>query len=820
MKVSRSSQQIYTLLLFKNGLCAPPKFSKLGRGLNLTRAKFEGRREFSSGRFHQISARPVEGLQDVVPKSPKQIEAIVLHARRTFGETLPKDFLSLEEYKIYERLYGPPTRESRPEDIRLLQWLGKDGGDGEDLLLNEKEKNPVESEYLEGEPVENKFYEVEEDSDVGKEESEVGLEVYEESEETEGTTPDDKHIPMDGDAEEFKARMTLYMDMVAAGHLAEPVEGEVEEVGMMEEDEEVNQASAEGEAEEELDKNRYEEDDLGDSNSAYENSDSIRTHPLTAAGRFGTSPATLQLPKDTVVDPITALLADASNKHLTEVAQKTFGGPRLPNSAATPGGGGHLKQQPIALEASHFRMGEMEANTYLAAITPGTYAAVMSSLVEIRKRTGSEWIKSLLAKDGGPRILDAGGAGAGVLAWRDLLQAEWELLHDGVPDITATPVGKSTVVVGSAPLRLRMSRILENTTFLPRLPDYNPSLDHASLEDKNPTPRKQYDIIIAPHTLWPLKEDYIRKSQVQNFWSLLNPDGGVLLIVEKGVPRGFELVAGARETLLKHHISSPDSETVENAIDEPFQARTREKEAGMIIAPCTNHLKCPMYLIAGQSTGRKDYCHFSQRYIRPHFLQRILGAKDRNHEDIRFSYVAVQRGIDQRQTLGILQGKTATDAAFIGYESGARSEDEGSSDERSEVVSPAALSSSSFHTLSLPRAILPPIKRHKHIIVDLCTPMGQIERWTVPKSFSKQAFRDARKSQWGDLWALGAKTRILRNVRLGINKNKKARGKSVFEAGKDDDEERLTGANAKFEKRTKMGRTPSLRKRDSADVDL
>ncbi|KAK5188167.1 37S ribosomal protein S22, partial [Cryomyces antarcticus] len=45
-----------------------------------------------------------------------------------------------------------------------------------------------------------------------------------------------------------------------------------------------------------------------------------------------------------------------------------------------------------------------------------------------------------------------------------------------------------------------------------------------------------------------------------------------------------------------------------------------------------------------------------------------------------------------------------------------------------------------------------------------------LERWTVPKSFSKQAFRDARKAQWGDLWALGAKTRAARNVRLGRGK--------------------------------------------------
>jgi hypothetical protein len=38
-------------------------------------------------------------------------------------------------------------------------------------------------------------------------------------------------------------------------------------------------------------------------------------------------------------------------------------------------------------------------------------------------------------------------------------------------------------------------------------------------------------------------------------------------------------------------------------------------------------------------SSRRDYCHFEQRYIRPPFLQRIMGAKDRNHEDLKFSII-------------------------------------------------------------------------------------------------------------------------------------------------------------------------------------
>ena len=70
------------------------------------------------------------------------------------------------------------------------------------------------------------------------------------------------------------------------------------------------------------------------------------------------------------------------------------------------------------------------------------------------------------------------------------------------------------------------------------------------------------------------------------------------------------------------------------------------------------------------------------------------------------------------------------------------------------------------NALELPRSILPPLKRKGHVIVDLCTPSGTLERWTVPRSFSKAAFRDARKSSWGDLWALGAKTRVPRTPKI------------------------------------------------------
>lgn len=672
------------------------------------------------------------------------MESIVRQARETFGETLPKDFLSSEEYIIYERLYGPPSATTLPEDIDLLRGV-------------EEEEDELPENVLMRENAEGELEEV----------------VFEEGSTDEHESIDEYAEPMSSETERnFQARLAVLRDIAAANTShSRTTEESFSNFEPEEPSDELLSSEEMAIEDEDVEESEWEDE-------AYARGDSVRTHPLTLAGRFSTSPATIQMPKDTVVDPITALLADASNKHLSEVAQRTFGGPGLPNSTATIVRA-NLKQQPIALEASQPNMGEMEGNAYIAAIMPGAYATVMSTLVEIRKRLGSDWIRKLMRKKGGPRVLDAGAGGAGILAWREMLRAEWELMHpDGVLPNKPPPYGKSTVVTGSSALRNRASHLLDDTTFIPRLPDYDPSRDHPSLQNKNPQARKQYDVILAPHTLWTLKEDYMRKNQIQNFWSLLDPKGGALVLIEKGVPRGFELIAGARETLLKHHIASPGDEEVEAPVEAASRNRFGPKEKGMIIAPCTNHGKCPMYITAGRSQGRKDFCHFSQRYIRPHYLQRILGSRDKNHEDISFSYVALRRGIDQREANNVMQGQAAVEAAFAGFED--TEAVESTSGSRQAIGSEAA----SVSTLSLPRAILPPIKRHGHVTLDLCTPAGKIERWTVPKSFSKQAYRDARKSKWGDLWALGAKTRVQRNIRVGLNQAKTQR-KDLHDAVED-----------------------------------
>ena len=632
-------------------------------------------------------------------------EVAARKARQSFGDALPRGYLNEKEYTVYERLYGAPIFLDKVEDLQAVETqevggIEEESPDGTTVLLRTGKDGELEEVSLPKEV--EKVDEIEGDQEMESRKTMTAAEW-----------------------EELRdSRAQAYHDEVyESSRLAHDEEAEAIELEGMEEDE------------------------------------FMRAHPLTIAGRFKLHPSTVFLPKETFVNPVAQLLTRANIKHLTMTANRIFGGPGLPDSASTASASSSKGQKPIPLDPSQTDMGHIEADVYMAGVMSGAYAAVMSVLVEIRRRLGTEWMERLLQKNGGT-ILDAGSGGAGVLAWHEVLKAEWQRKHEesGAISQDSPPLGKATVLTGSGTLRHRMSTLLDNTTFIPRLPDVVP----AEEEHNQHQPRKVYDIIIAPHTLWPLKQPYQRKEQVEKYWSLLNPKGGVLILIEKGLPRGFEVVAAARQYLLDHHITSPGSEEVEvrqnDQIQSSADAEFAKKEVGMIIAPCTNHSTCPMYQSPGISQGRKDFCFFNQRYIRPPYLQRILNAKDSNHEDVQFSYAAVQRGRDQRLAIhnplgkSIVQNEETTDQAFEGHEW--KSE--------TEMFTPADVS-----TLSLPRLILPALKRRGHIILDVCTPAGTLERWTVPRSFSKQAFRDARKARWGDLWALGAKTRIPKNVRLG-----------------------------------------------------
>jgi ribosomal protein RSM22 (predicted rRNA methylase) len=114
--------------------------------------------------------------------------------------------------------------------------------------------------------------------------------------------------------------------------------------------------------------------------------------------------------------------------------------------------------------------------------------------------------------------------------------------------------------------------------------------------------------------------------------------------------------------------------------------------AATIVAPCPHHFTCPM-------AAAGDWCHFSQRVERTSQHRQLKGGA-LGYEDEKFSYLVA-----------------AKSAAPSG---GAR-------------------------------IVRHPGKHSGHVKLALCTPNGQIENRTVTRS-SKEAYKRARKAEWGDLW--------------------------------------------------------------------
>jgi ribosomal protein RSM22 (predicted rRNA methylase) len=677
-------------------------------------------------------------------------------ARNFFGETLPEGALSAEEFSIYKTMYGEPSQITT-DHLAGEELVEEDGN----VLLRDNEDGTMDEFQVLEQPEEDQV--VDEDAELEEEEEgEQGVEI-------------------DGRSEEM-ASLQSQVDRMA---LQSELEGQ----------EETALTFGELQDQSEPAQSRSKDEILDDIYDNWPEEDFVRSHPYTEAGKFGTKPSTLQLPHEAFVKPVQQMLAQVANKHLSEAAQKSLGGVGIPDSPSTPAIGRSKGQRPIPLTAMQGKMSPMEANVFVSSIMPQVYASVVSVLVECRKRMGKEWLRDMMKKEGGPLVLDAGAGGAGIMAFREILRAEWESTQDeegggggggrGRGEQRAegqkklAPVGRATVVTGSDSLRLKASTLLENTTFVPRLPDY---VDPTETESNVNQPRKRYDIIIAPHTLWPLLEEHERKTRTQTLWSLLNPNGGLLILIEKGVPRGFEVVAGARDLLLKKHIASPGTEIFENTMEdrgssseEARKERYTIKEKGSIIAPCTNHTACPLYPVPGVSRGRKDWCFFQQRYTRPSYLMSVLQAKARNHDDVEFSYLAVQRGVDIRESSSefdvvasvSVQGSEATEKARKGYgPQRKRLSNEDVEDEHAESDFTEG-DQSPPHPLSLPRILPGPLKRKGHILLDVCTPSGTYERWMVRKGMGKQVFRDARKAKWGDLWAMGASSSEARRVKLG-----------------------------------------------------
>lgn len=287
---------------------------------------------------------------------------------------------------------------------------------------------------------------------------------------------------------------------------------------------------------------------------------------------------------------------------------------------------------------------------------------------------------------------------------------------------------------------------------------------------------KEYDLIILTHQLlhdgnqFPIQVD----ENIEHYLNILAP-GGHIVIIERGNPMGFEIIARARQITLRPENFPDEFGKIPRPWSRGVTVRgKKDAELGNIssnyflkvIAPCPHQRKCPLQVGNPNFYTHKEgkdlkFCNFQKSIKRPKFsielkkgkllatswdgsqgnASRLKGTGRRNGRDyeiLNYSYLIFERSHKDENTLKEIK-KLRNENVNGKYDIGSLGDDTQN---------------------SWPRIINDPVKRKGHVMMDLCAPSGELEKWTVSRSFSKQIYHDARKSKKGDLWASAAKTQI------------------------------------------------------------
>lgn len=349
-------------------------------------------------------------------------------------------------------------------------------------------------------------------------------------------------------------------------------------------------------------------------------------------------------------------------------------------------------------------------------------------------------------------------------------------------------------------------------------------------------PSRKYDLIIMTHQL--LKENYQFPfgidDKLQEALSVLEP-GGHLIIIERGNPLGFEIIARARQIMLRPENYSPyefgkiprpwirgssikpqRKESLEPSSNEsteiPHNQILEEKEAAnnnslnelskmydivdvssdkfqslssdyylTNISPYPHHLKCPFQMQNPKyynypKGSNLNWLNFSVDITRPKFSIDfkkgiILAGKwenstdgigmkgsvkggsgrpnGKNYESANFNYLIMERSRKDFKTLKSIEDERKRINEVIDKISDA--ENNKNYELKNELIK-AENDSHQLKSHEWARIIKSPLKRKGHVLLQVMTNDGNVEKWIVPKSFSKEIYHDVRKSSKGDWW--------------------------------------------------------------------
>ncbi|KAG7728653.1 hypothetical protein KL933_001886 [Ogataea haglerorum] len=516
-----------------------------------------------------------------------------------------------------------------------------------------------------------------------------------------------------------------------------------------------------------------------------------RLHPQTLAGRVNRR--RVQLPR---------LIADAINYNMMLLHE-----PKLLKDKVAEY---YKKFEDTGLHAKTNT--EEEADIYIAGSFLQNYATCYQVLDELRRRVGKEWSPK--------RVLDYGyGPGIGMVALNEVMGDDFNPdIKDVVVNGSFHMKRRAKVLLSRQVNEQHEREAGEPEDAAQEQEQLGTQEEEQELDSEDRKPDQpvigrvktkllkiksvlleklrpenvKYDLIIAQNQLlrdeknFPLEVDELLDPLIKR----LAP-GGHLVLLERGNPLGAETIARARQVMLRpenhgdriskiprlyknsdvlaaeaYELSLEDDEPVEPELLQLYdveEAVSVDPINLKIVAPCSHHGKCPLqyfnpeYYKYGKVGRRLKFCNYTIDVERPRYVMELKrGAKlaaawrdnptkkfmsyagsgrpnGKDYETASYSYLIVQRSVESNQELEALRQQDVG-GRTVGYVPQTAEE--------------------------LPRVLSPPTKRRGLVVADMCAPSGHVEKWYISKSVGEQAYHDARKLGMGDLWALGAKSRV------------------------------------------------------------
>lgn len=452
---------------------------------------------------------------------------------------------------------------------------------------------------------------------------------------------------------------------------------------------------------------------------------------------------------------------------------------------------------------------ELEMDSHIASFFLHDYGSIFQVLTDLKNRYDGKFSPE--------NVLDISmGPATGIVAFNDVMGPEYRCNKDSVI-LSGPDMQKRAKIILSRQFNEVPSDIVEETETDSIQGDDELVGEVMTKKIKIETKLKsilpigkQYDLIIISHQLlqhekkFPLEVD----QNIQRYLKLLSP-GGHIVVVERGTPLGFETIARARQIMIRPErypdeygkIPRPwiagnsikeDSGFKEDSEIEPKNYENSDYHLS-IVAPCPHHRVCPLQTnnpnFYDLKEGKKlKYCSFEKAIKRPKFSLELKKGKllankwdesdpelsDRNqnmklsgsgrrngndYEIIHFSYVVARRSMNDKDTINKID------------------EMRKNQDQYKDKYQVGSLGDNTPHTW--PRIINHPAKKKGHIILDVCGNSGKIEKWIIPKSFSKGIYHDAKKAYKGDLWGLDAKTKLPSLGKINIEMFKKLEKKRI-----------------------------------------